>query len=592
MFKDLNQTWDLDVIFPGGSHSPEFAAYLERLENDVVKLAGEIAIGSPGGAAGWAERLERVQDVIVRLRQAGSFTSCLNAQDVGDEHARVIGARVSQLRAGFASALARLDRQMLDVADASWDELLRSETLRPLAFNLNERRQRAREMLPPDQEALVNDLSVDGYHAWSELYDVTTGRMSITVEENGKTVRMSPGQASNRLSDPDPEFRARLMERWEEAWAGEADFCAMALNHLAGYRINLYRHRGWDSVLKEPLTINRMSAETLETMWRVVDESKDRLVTFLQRKKKLLGLDRFGWQDVAAPVGTADRRLSYDEAAGFIVEQFGRFSPRMAEFATRAFLDRWIEAEDRPGKRMGGFCTSFPGLKQSRIFVTFSGTMGNVATVAHELGHGYHQSVMNDLPPLAQQYAMNVAETASTFAEMIVGDAAVRSARTVGERLALIEDKLQRAVSLLMNIHARFIFETRFYEERRRGIVGVQRLNELMTEAQREAFKGALDFYHPHFWASKLHFYDTRTPFYNFPYTFGFLFSAGVYAKALEVGPGFEGRYVNLLRDTGRMRVEDLAAQHLEVDLTQPDFWRKAVGVALADLDEFLGMTA
>ncbi len=592
MLKNLNQTWDLDGIFPGGSHSPEFAAYLDRLEADVRELAGEVAAGAPTGAAGWAARLDRVQDAMVRLRQAGAFTSCLNAQDVGDKYARVVAARVSQLRAGFASVLTRLDQQMLDVPDLYWDELLKSEALRSLAFNLDERRQRARDMLPPDQETLVNDLSVDGYHGWAELYDVATGRMTITVEDDGKIVRMSPGQASNRLSDPDPKFRARLMERWEEAWAGEADFCALALNRLAGHRLNLYRHRGWESVLKEPLTINRMSAETLDAMWEVVAESKDRLVTFLQRKKKLLGLDQLGWQDVAAPVGKTEGKLSYDEAAGFIVEQFGRFSPRMAEFATKAFVGRWIEAEDRPGKRMGGFCTSFPAMKQSRIFVTFSGTMGNVATVAHELGHGYHQSVMNQLPPMTQQYSMNVAETASTFAEMIVADAAVRNARNAEERLVLVEDKLQRAVSLLMNIHARFIFETRFYDKRRRGVVGIQRLNELMTEAQKEAFKGALDLHHPHFWASKLHFYDTRTPFYNFPYTFGFLFSAGVYARALEVGPGFEGQYVDLLRDTGRMRVEDLAARHLGVDLAKPDFWRKAVDVALADLDEFLRMTA
>ncbi len=588
VFKDLNQTWDLEVIFPGGSHSPEFAAYLDLLEGDLAKLAAEVAGGAPTGATGWADRLRRVQDIMVRLRQAGAFTTCLNAQDVGDKYARVVAAHVSQLRAGFASVLTRLDQQMIDVPDLYWDELLRSESLKPLAFNLNERRQRAHDMLPPDQETLVNDLSVDGYHGWSELYDVTTGRMTIAVE----FVRLSPGQAANRMSDPDPTFRDRLMERWEEAWADEADFCATALNHLGGYRLNLYRHRGWDSVLKEPLTINRMSPDTLAAMWKAVAEGRDRLVTFLRRKQRLLGLDRLGWQDVGAPVGRAERRISYDEAAGFIVEQFGRFSPRMAEFATKAFVDRWLEAEDRPGKRMGGFCTSFPGLKQSRIFVTFSGTMGNVATVAHELGHGYHQSVMNDLPPLAQGYAMNVAETASTFAETIVADAAARAAESREERLVLIEDKLQRAVSLLMNIQSRFIFESRFYEERRRGVVGVQRLNELMTEAQKEAFAGALDLYHPHFWASKLHFYDTRTPFYNFPYTFGFLFSAGVYARALEVGPGFEGKYVDLLRDTGRMRVEDLAARHLGADLTKPDFWRKAVDAALADLDEFLRMTA
>jgi oligoendopeptidase F len=208
------------------------------------------------------------------------------------------------------------------------------------------------------------------------------------------------------------------------------------------------------------------------------------------------------------------------------------------------------------------------------------------------LGHGYHQSIMNELPPLAQQYAMNVAETASTFAEMITFDAALKHAANEQEKLSLIEDKLHRAVSLLMNIQSRFLFETSFYAERRQGMVSVKRLNELMVAAQKEAFADMLVGYHPHFWASKLHFYNTSVPFYNFPYTFGFLFSAGVYAKALEEGPAFREKYVALLRDTGRMRVEDLAKRHLGADLTRPDFWEASIDLVMSDLDEFLRLTS
>ena len=283
--------------------------------------------------------------------------------------------------------------------------------------------------------------------------------------------------------------------------------------------------------------------------------------------------------------------MSFNEAADFIVEQLGRFSPKMAEFTQAAFDKNWIEAEDRPGKRPGAFCTSFPEKRESRVFMTFSGTMGNVSTLAHELGHAYHQSVMNDLPPMAQQYAMNVAETASTFNEVTVSDAAMRYAKTPEEKVVLIEDKLQRAVQLLMNIQCRFIFETNFYNERKKGLVSKQRLNELMVEAQKEAYADALDEYHPHFWASKLHFYNTGVPFYNFPYTFGYLFATGVYARAKKEGPAFAAKYDDLLRDTGRMRVEDLAQLHMGVDLTKPEFWQDAIDSALAELDEFMALT-
>lgn len=223
--------------------------------------------------------------------------------------------------------------------------------------------------------------------------------------------------------------------------------------------------------------------------------------------------------------------------------------------------------------------------------MTYDGSASNVATLAHELGHAYHQAVMNDLPQMAQRYAMNVAETASTFAEMIVADAAVEQAETDEEKIQLLDDKLSRSVAFFMNIHSRFLFETRFYEERKRGIVSTSRLNELMEEAQKEAYCGALADYSPTFWASKLHFHITGVPFYNFPYTFGYLFSMGIYARARQEGEGFEEQYVNLLRDTGRMNVEDLAKKHLDVDLTAADFWQDAIDFLKQDVEMYLALT-
>lgn len=591
MFKDLIQAWDLDVFFPGGSNSPEFTKYLDSLEADTQTLSAEVTGGKIHGLEAWADRLDKIQRLSNRFRQAGAFVSCLDAQNVHDRQARVVGGRLRQIRSEFATVMTLNDAQILEIPLDEWKALLETDAVKPLAFNLNERKERAKQLLPTDQETLVNALSVDGYQGWSEMYDLVTGRMSVEIDEKGKTVAVSPGQLANKMPDPNPAFRAYLMEKWEDAWAKEADLCALALNRIAGYRLALYKRRGWDSFLKEPMEISRMTIDTLNTMWDTINKNKDRLVTFIKRKKRYLGLERFGWQDYNAPVGKAESKMSYDQAADFIVEQFAQVSPKMAALATKAFKDRWIEAEDRPGKRMGGFCTSFPESEQSRIFVTFSGTLGNVSTVAHELGHAFHQSVMTGVPPLAQQYAMNVAETASTFSELVVADAAVARAKSREEKILLIDDRLGSAVQLLMNIQARFLFETRFYEARKKGVVSVERLNEMMLLAQKEAFAGALDIYHPHFWASKLHFYGVGVPFYNFPYTFGFLFSAGIYARAREEGPAFEQKYADLLRDTGRMRVEDLAMRHIGADLTKPAFWQAAIDSVLADLPEYLEMT-
>ncbi len=593
MEKQLPQRWDLDVLFPGGSGSEQFAAFLDKLEADIAALLKLVA--DPGVSLQQPEAFQRVLDEVqsaaVRLKQAGAFISCLTSQNVKDEQAKLLSGRVKTIGAAYGSVLTKWEEQLLRIDEDAWHALLESAQVKPIAFPLNERRRRAQEKLSPEQEVLANDLAVDGYHAWQDLYNAVVGRISIPVERDGETVHLSVGQAANMMVNPDRNVRAAVFAKWQEAWSNEAELCAQALNHLAGFRLNLYRHRGWDSVIREPLDIGRMREETLDAMWQAIENRKDRLVAYLERKAKLLGVEKLSWYDVSAPIGTTTKQVTYDEAASFILEQFNRFSPKLAEFTKTAFEEAWIEAEDRPGKRPGGFCTSFPVSKQSRIFMTYAGNAQNVSTLAHELGHAYHQQVMWDLPPLAQNYAMNVAETASTFAEMIVADAAVKHASSDEERLVLLEDKVQQTVAFFMNIHARFIFEKNFYEARKKGLLSVDALNSLMLEAQKEAYRDALAEYEPQFWASKLHFYITSYPFYNFPYTFGYLFSLSVYARAMQEGPAFAEKYDALLRDTGRMTVEELASRHLGEDIATVEFWQAAVDLAVADIEEFLRLT-
>lgn len=595
MNKPLRQTWDLEVFFPGGSSSSEFKDFLSGIETDVEEFRQGLKDAAAPKSADDTAKLEQltnlVQAIQVKLNEAFSFTGCLSAENQSDKQAVRLESKLRNLHAVYLSGLTHFDQVLKQTSDDVWQSLMEKEPFRSIAFPLTERRDLAKEMLSPEMESMINDLAVDGYHGWGELYNTTVSQLRVTVNENGQEVQLSAGQAFNKLNQPDYEQRHGMMKLWEEAWADNADFCAEALNHLAGFRLKVYDSRGWDHVHKEPLDMNRLSKETLQVMWDVIDRNKDIFLRFLQRKAKLMGQEKLAWVDVAAPLGNGSEHISYDDGADMIIEQFRKFSPKMADFAVMAFENGWIEAEDRPGKRPGGFCTSFPIKEQTRIFMTYSGTTDNVGTLAHELGHAYHQHVMEGMPPLAHNYAMNVAETASTFAEMIVNDALVNNAATDEERIVLLESKISNAVTFFMNIHARFIFETNFYAERRQGLVSVERLNELMVEAQKTAFKDSLSSYHPHFWAAKLHFYSTDVPFYNFPYTFGFLFSAGIYARAVKEGIAFEDKYAALLRDTGSMTTEQLAQKHLDVDLTKPDFWQAAVDMAIADAELFLQLT-
>ncbi len=596
MKQPLPQSWDLDRYFVGGSNSPAYLAFLDetdvRLEALRQQVTNAESIGLMESADVLAAIAEQVQTLSARNYQALSFAECLIAQNSKDKKANQRLGRVQSTSAAFATEKTRLDALLAATPDEAWARLMQDVRLKPIAFPLSERRALAREKLSPELEAIINDLSVDGYHGWGEAYGTAVSKTQIPFEEKDGTVRqLSAGQAHNQMLSPDRSVRKRVFEAWEAAWGGQADYCADALNRLGGFRLQVYKHRKWESVLKEPLQINRMTERTFHAMWEAIEASKPIFVDYLNRKAKLMGLEKLSWFDVHAPIAETAAKVPYDQGAAIIVEQFAKFDPAFAEFSRKAFEDRWIEAEDRPGKRPGGFCTGFPLSGETRIFMTYNGTMDNVSTLAHELGHAYHQHVMDDMPEMTQHYAMNVAETASTFAEQLVMSALVANAESKQDQIALLDEKISSSIAFFMNIHARVLFELSFYEQRRQGLVPVETLNQLMESAQRKAYLDALDQYHPHFWASKLHFYATDVPFYNFPYTFGYLFSTVLYARALQEGEAFRERYVALLRDTGSMSVEELVHKHLQEDPSEPAFWQKGVELAAADVKQFLQLT-
>jgi oligoendopeptidase F len=338
-----------------------------------------------------------------------------------------------------------------------------------------------------------------------------------------------------------------------------------------------------------------MQRKTLESMWSAVSSRKEMLLKYAAAKAKLLGLKRLCWYDTQAPLPqlstvTGSDSLPYDEACNMVVETFNGFSPEFGEFARRALVSGWVEAENRPGKRQGGFCTGFPVKQQSRIFMTFTNSADSMSTLAHELGHAYHSYVLRERPLFLRRYPMNLAETASTFAEAVLGEQRLRAAKSLQQEMAVLEGMLSDAVVYLMNIHARFIFEDNFHKERPAGELSADRLSELMGEAQKAAYCGALDDegWNPRFWVSKLHFYISELPFYNFPYTFGALLSLGIYALAGELGDRFPQKYREFLIATGCQETEDAIRSTFEYEATGSAFWNKSLDVIERRVERFV----
>ncbi|MCH7322586.1 M3 family oligoendopeptidase [Solibacillus sp. MA9] len=590
------QVWDLDVFFPGGSASPELKQHIENLKPkfDVLKeKVDRLEIPTSTDAAPTLlSILESIKETFMHISQAGAMLSCLTAQDINDREALLLQGQLSGIAANFSPILESFNQKLGQIEQATFDELVNDTDLNEFEFILTEWREHSKESLSEEEEALISALGVDGYSSWGQLYSMLIGDIKVEVEVDGEKKLLSVGQANNLSSHKDRTVRKAAFDALENVFTEREEFFAKTLNHLAGFRLAVYKKRGWESVTKEPLQINRMKQETIDAMWGAITSRKATFANYLTHKANMLGTEKLDWFDFDAPVTDSTATMPYQEGAEFILKHFGRFGKEMESFARKAFEDGWIEAEDRDNKRPGGFCTGMPLSEQSRIFMTYSGSMSNVSTLAHELGHAFHTYALRPVHPLNRRYAMNVAETASTFAEMIVADAAVQEATNEQEKIALLEDKIQRSVAFFMNIHARYLFETSFYEERKNGVVSTKRINELMEEAQIEAHAGGLGETHPHFWASKMHFYITGVPFYNFPYTFGYLFSLSIYAKAKEEGTGFEEKYMALLRDTAIMTVEDLAMKHLGEDITKQDFWLKGIALCEEDVVEFIALTS
>lgn len=595
-------TWDLDSLFEGGIDSTELSARLILLDDqikDYARLVEKWDTERDTPDFLFLDSILALQELVSNgFGQTISFVNAIQSADVNNKKAGTMLASLYSKSTDFENANVIFTKKLTSMSEASWNHLKEAQTTQRqgVMFILNETREQGKRLLSENEENIINQLSTDGFNAWSTHYDTLVSQISIPfTEKDGTEVHLSAGQAFNKMTgDADSNVRAELFEKWEQAWSEKAPLFADTLNHLDGFRLTANKLHGITNHLQIPLEYNRMKEETLNAMWGAISDNKQPFVDFLERKAKLFGKEKMEWQDQDAPIILGDfkeKRYTFDEAADFIVENFRNFSPKMADFAQMAFDKSWIEAEDRPGKRPGGYCTSLPENKESRIFMTYGESINEVSTLAHELGHAYHSHVMWDLPAMSQDYAMNVAETASTFAELIVADATLKQATTNEEKINLIDVKMQNAIAMFMNIHTRFIFENNLHEARKENVLTDEEITELMLAAQKESYCDSLGSYHPHFWASKLHFFIDDVPFYNFPYTFGYLFSLGIYAHAQKQGASFEDEYIALLQDTASMTTEELAKKHLGIDLTKPDFWQDGINIIKKDVEEFLTIT-
>jgi len=588
--------WDMSVVYPG-LDSPEFEQGMNANVasiDDLVNLfdrhgveRNEQAMLDEATIAAVEEVIERLNEVLQDSQTLGAYISAFISTDSRDDRAQAVmsqyqqhGATLQKLGTRFTAWVGSLDVDGL---------IERSEIAAEHRFALLQARRRAEHLMSPAEEDLAAELNLSAGSAWAKLYNNLSSQISVTVERDGEQVEMPMSQVRNLAHERDRNLRKAGYEAEMIAWERNALPLAAAMNGIKGQVSTLASRRGWDSPLDEACFDNHIDRATLDAMMTAARESFPDFRRYLRAKAHALGLDALTWYDLFAPLGDDPRVWSWDDAREFIVRHFHGYSERMGAFAERAFAENWIDAEPRPGKRDGAFCMPLRN-DESRILANFKPSFSGISTLAHELGHGYHNINRCKVTVLQRTTPMALAETASIFCETIIRDAGLQEASDA-EALAILEGSLQGSCQVVVDISSRFIFEQAVFERRNARELSIDELNTLMLDAQRETYGDGLDqeVLHPYMWAVKPHYYSAGRSFYNFPYMFGQLFALGLYAQYRADPDRFRASYDDLLMSTG---LDDAAtlANRFGINIQTPDFWRASFDIIRGDIERFEGL--
>jgi pepF/M3 family oligoendopeptidase len=589
--------WDLAPIFP----SLDDRAFTDAMEGIFASVDRLVALYDELGIRGVDPReptsddigaLERALDATnalqTELRPLSAYLNGLVTTDSREERAASLMVEL-QTRTAVLGPMSKRLGAWLDALGAN-GLASTSDVAASHAFALGKAADDARYQMGEAEESLAAELAPAGTLAWQRLHgDVSSQLMVEVATDDGTTERVPMAMARGLATHPDPARRRHAYEGELAAWETVAVPLAAALNGAKGAQAVLNRRRGFSDDLEPALRFNNVDRDTLDAMTGAVVDSLPTFRSYLRTKAALLGHDDgLPWWDLFAPTGDASE-VDWPQATEMVATAFAGFSPQLAALASRAFSESWVDAEIRDGKRGGAYCMSV-GDGVSRVMMNFDGSHDSVATLAHELGHAYHNVALADRTPIQRATPMALAETASIFCETLLFQTALEHASDPTVRLALLDTHLVGATQVVVDIHSRFLFEQELCRRRRRTALSVSELCELMLDAQERSYGNGLDPDHRHayMWAVKGHYF---TPFYNWPYTFGLLFGIGLYARYLEDPEQFRNRYDALLSSTGMADAAALTGR-FGVDVRDAGFWAASLDVLRGHIDEYTRVAA
>ncbi len=590
----LRQTWD-NTKFYSSTRDPKIDATVEALKADIANITADCKpfktlaeTAETIDLADYANLINQIRpihlqrkDILSRLGNTGTFIYTALSVDTQDEHANTWMPILQKLSADLEEGMKPLNIFLERASEAFITALLADPDLSEIEFLLRHARKQKDFLLSVAEEQLMTALATNGLHTWGNLYSELAGTLKCEVQ--GETMGLA--QAANLLSSTSADTRKAAWDGIRSAWATQQPAVAAGLNAINGWRLEEAKKRSnvrQLHYLDKSCHQSRIERSTLDALMDTTYQNRKIGHRALAAMAKALGQAQMNpWDTMAgAPSASGDgEKIPFEEAIALISNAFNNLTPEMGKFATMMAEKGWIDGKPTPNRSTGAYCSGFSDPREPRIFMTYEGTMSNVITLAHELGHAWHNWVMRDLSKMKTRYPMTLAETASIFAETLVRDALMQRATTPAQQMEIAWEDASSAAVFLLNIPARFEFEKRLVEARKVGALRPAQLSEMMRDSWKMWFEDSLSQYDDLFWASKLHFSISSLGFYNYPYLFGYLFSLGIYAQQPVYGSDFNQRYTDLLRDTGTMTAEDLVQQHLQKDLRQPQFWQDSLDI-------------
>lgn len=584
--------WDFSTVFPG-LESPEFEAGFEEVIDAIASMVSffdENQINRLDTAVPVNDELVHLFDTIInRFNEIDEQIHILQVYLYGflttDSRNTTAQARHSQLLPHL-SRLSLLGTRLTAWIGSLDVELLleKSAVAQQHEYMLQKARQEAIHLMAPEQEDLAAELALTGGSSWYRLFSNYTSQITVDIERDGESRKMPLTAAQNLAFEPDRALRKQAHHAVLDALAEAAVPLAACLNSIKGETLALTRRRGWNSPLDMVLFQNAIDRPTLDAMMAATTNSFPDFQRYLKARARVLGLPKMAWYDRLVPLGQGAQSWAYTDATEFVKTQFGTYSPKLRRLAERAFSEDWIDAEPRDGKRGGAFCM---GLRadESRILTNYEPGFSGVSTLAHELGHAYHNLCLAERTPLQRELPMTLAETASTFCQKIVENAALKTA-VPQDQLIILDGVLEYAARVVLGASSNFMFEEKLFEKRQERELSAEELCALDEETQLASLGDALEdgSLHPYRWAYVPHYYAST--FYNFPYTFGLLFGLGLYAQYQADPEPFKTGYDELLSMTGMGNAADLAAR-FGIDIRNTAFWEASLDVLRADVTKF-----